>query len=261
MDYSKSQLFTSGINFIFFVSNLLFATAAIVLIAIGCILVTDYIHYINFLQRGGNWSMVGSIGYLLMGIGIFVALVYVVGTVGACNKNKFILYSFAATLGLIIVIEASIAITLFVYSGTLRTSMGGIMRDNIREYKNTSDHSLKKEWDEIQTDFSCCGVNNYTDWEDTFHNGNHTVQLAPFSCCNSTTTCSRPDHVTKDNVYPHGCFTKFERTLENELGLVGQTTMTILSLQLVSMFMAWYFAKHNTLNYKKWEEQQPIQPY
>ena len=254
----------SGFNFIFFISNLLFAIAALILVAFGAVLVTDYTHYLNFLQRGGTWSLVGSIGYLMIAIGVFVTLVYLIGTFGACKKSKNLLYFFAVVLTLIIVMETALAITLFVYSGALPRVMGGIMRDNIRDYKNASDHSsLKNEWDEIQTNFKCCGVKNYTDWGDTFTNGNQTVsfrslfgQLAPFSCCNSTTKCYRPDEVTKDSVYPHGCLTKFERTVETKLGLVGQTTMTIVTIQLLSIGMAVYFGKNNALNRKKAEMQQ-----
>ena len=246
----KSQYAASGINFIFFVSNLIFAIVAIVLIAVGCVLVVDYNHYLDFLQRGGDWSLIGSIGYLIIGIGVFVTLVYVLGTVGACKKNKCMLYSFAAILGLIIVIEMAIAITLFVYSGTLPTVLGSIMRNNIKEYKSTSDDTIKFEWDEIQTNFECCGVKNYTDWEDIFPNG---TQLAPFACCKSTTSCYRADQVTKDKIYSHGCFTKFERALETKLGVVGQTTITIVSFQLISIIMAVYFGRNNELNYKNSE--------
>ena len=118
-------------------------------------------------------------------------------------------------------------------------------------------------------------MNNYTDWNDAFKNKTSInvtnkrankpppKELFPKTCCDTSkkgqySSCYRKDKFEKygeASVYPEGCCSKFEGFVEDQVTLIGGFTIGIAVLQLFSLIAAFYFAKHNQLNYKMREKE------
>ena len=284
----KKELCASISKFILFVSHLIFAMAAIVLVAIGCLIVIE--PYYRFLQfsdverwnqkwnhaipedrdfESKKFRVLDTVVIFMIGFGcnglVFVSLVYIMGNMG-CNQSKCVSYSFAGMLAFIIAIEASMVITLNVYSGECKAVVGHIMRENIETYKpynathrqySKHNQTITQAWDDIQEKFQCCGVDNYTDWEgidfnntepmvyfyggkyDDAKNGSEYLLKEPLPCCDRTIICNQGVPISMD----HGCVTKFENWLEYNMNLIAQIITTIVALQVISISMVWYFGK------------------
>ena len=183
---------SSGINFLLFVSNVIFVLLGFAIAGIGYYVTSDknILDYTNFLSESGEVQILGYGGYLLMGVGLLITLVYFLGCCGAFFKNPCLLYSFSVILGLIVVAEVGIGVSLFMFGGKASRIVAEEMKNALDKYNTTStgipiNTPLTVGIDKIQTSFQCCGVNNYTDWKETPY-FNTTKQLAPASCCNTT---------------------------------------------------------------------------
>ena len=104
---------------------------------------------------------------------------------------------------------------------------------------NTSvkdDLDITRAWDDVQRQFACCGVNNYTDW--TAVNGTifpHDGNLVPASCCAAVANVSdcraRPSGQNYTEQM-NGCFTVFKTSLEKSKSTIGIVTGTIIAVMV-----------------------------
>ena len=94
--------------------------------------------------------------------------------------------------------------------------------------------------------FSCCGVNNYTDW--TLTNGtifNHDSQAkVPASCCNNfsnVTDCIEHPNLANYTSNMNGCFTVFKSSLENSKSTIQIVTGTIIAVIFATLIILFGF--------------------
>ncbi len=128
-------------------------------------------------------------------------------------------------LGLFI---GSIVVLLACMIGGLVLAAGGdgienirkALEDSVKEYDPNAEAGSRPQeitaaWDQIQTDYECCGVSNYTDWVNLNDNFNEGSIEVPPSCClkandDAITACQRNP---EDNNLV-GCYQKFGDTIE-----------------------------------------------
>ena len=76
---------------------------------------------------------------------------------------------------------------------------------------NRTDHGLHgtvKCWTQIQTQYECCGVDNYVDWQNTLNSSAEQIRKIWDSCdCHGEREC---DTVNGQNKYSSGCYTKLK---------------------------------------------------
>ena len=141
-------------------------------------------------------------------------------------------------LVLLVVAEAGIAISLFMFSGEAKGMMGKFMNQSMVSYNNGG--AVKEGWDHVQKDFECCGFKGHEDWKDIMNN---TKKIAPKSCCKKPGQCIMD--ITSQKVFPEGCGEKFEGWLEAHVTLAGGFIITVAILQLFSIIIACCFARKN----------------
>ena len=110
-----------------------------------------------------------------------------------------------------------------------------------------SDQSVQENFDNVQNNLKCCGVEAFTDYESIFNN-----LSVPVSCCNTTnplaneTTC--PEIVSNAQqanqtglIYSEGCVPQLQSVLQYILSVVAGVSFTVGVLQILGNSMSWCF--------------------
>lgn len=97
--------------------------------------------------------------------------------------------------------------------------------DKVKELmtKTITQEDHTKAWNEVQTEFKCCGINNYTDWHGNPKYSNNTD--LPNSCC-ANPPCNDGNH------FGPGCYKAFVDYLEDHVYYVGAVGIAFAVIQV-----------------------------
>lgn len=168
---------------------------------------------------------------VIIGSGIFLFLLGVIGCFACINENRCLLSTFFILLLLILLGEVTAAVMGIVYHGQLRGAIESEMKKELQSYHN--DSLLHSEVEFIQSSYRCCGINNYTDWQETpwAKQNNDTV---PNSCCRDR-LCNGTNPATDANVFQVGCLSKVESDFSRYLGLIAAFALVVAILQTLGL--------------------------
>ncbi|XP_041265896.1 CD63 antigen [Onychostruthus taczanowskii] len=159
------------VKFLVFFFNFIFWVCGVALIAIGI-----------YVLLGLGRAPVGGAGWtpaavLVLGVVIFFTSFF--GCCGAWRESYCMVTTFAVLLSLIFLVEIAAAITGYVFKHKVHGLVEEGLWEAVRSYDK--DPSLTAALDAFQQEFSCCGVDNYTDWASLEQfRANDSV---PSSCC------------------------------------------------------------------------------
>jgi CD63 antigen len=150
------------------------------------------------------------------------------------------MWSFATLMLLILIAEIGVCVTMLLYKGQVVAVATSAMEKSLDEYNKPEKEGVKKTWDEIQEEFSCCGVQNGpADWKNKLGDANS----APDSCClNESEGCGKGDFGTK-KLHPNGCLKEFESFVESNIFLVGGVGLALIIVQLIAVITGCCLAK------------------
>ena len=234
----------SKIKPLLFFFNLFFFFAGFAVFIIGCWVSFSEFHiYTEFLSNNKEGSFVSSSGYILIGLGLFMTIVYFLGCCGTCSESARMLYTFSVIVFILIVMEISIAVVFFVFKGHVKDVVMSSMEDGIIKYNSEDFQFYKDGWDRIQARFQCCGLNDQTDWKSI---GNLDV---PSSCKTDT------------SIHAQGCYQIFEVKFEEIIEILGALVVAIACLQFCFNLLACYFGKKASEGYNNWYSMLSYQRY
>ncbi|KAK4807265.1 hypothetical protein QYF61_006326 [Mycteria americana] len=199
-------------------------------------------------------------------LGIIIFFISFFGCCGAWKESYCMVTTFAVLLSIIFLVEIAAAITGYVFKDKVGDSWGGgtgartrlgaagppppspsdpprppqvrsVLEDGLWDamHKYGEDEPATAAVDELQRDFACCGVNNYTDWAtiERFR-FNNTV---PRSCCRvNTTSCNvRPSPAT---VYEKGCLQSIEAWMKKNILIVAAVALGIAFFEILGIIFA-----------------------
>uniref|UniRef100_A0A8C4PX53 Tetraspanin n=1 Tax=Eptatretus burgeri TaxID=7764 RepID=A0A8C4PX53_EPTBU len=172
-----------------------------------------------------------SVANVLIAAGTIIMVVGFLGCLGAIKENRCLLLSFFIILLIIFTLELT-GIFIFISGRDLIDKYAHRdLTKGMRLYSTEGNAGLTKAWDIVQTDFRCCGVENYTDWFTAF--GEDKV---PDSCClEYGKGCGAT--LSKTN-FQEGCYMKVMDVLEQYLLVVGIFGLCIASIQVLGMAFA-----------------------
>ena len=120
-------------------------------------------------------------------------------------------------------VKIGAGIAAFALKGDLKSNIETNMQNGLQYYGNQSDFT--NVWDAVQTEFSCCGVTNATNWYPVLGPNN-----VADSCCIGGQVQGCGHNVTKpDAIFQEGCFTKFSDLFTDNLNIVGGNTLKTTS--------------------------------
>lgn len=162
----------------------------------------------------------------LIVIGSILVVVALVGCFGAWTKNMCLLVTFCVftSIGFLLVLIA------LVLAFTGRANTGKVLEDGLKEMIKWNDTSA---FESMQTQFKCCGVNDYNDWTlNPKYNGTRNL---PVSCCDGhPPTCNYGD----PSIYKKGCKDFLVEAVNYFLVIIGAVTAACAVVLLLAIIAA-----------------------
>lgn len=137
-------------------------------------------HIQEVIKEAGEIHQFNVAIYAMAGIGAIVLLISLVGCCAAIFESKFLLGLYIAILTIITIAEIGGVIAVVVAKNNIRQIMSKAVNNVIlKKYKVDTD--ITNAIDVLQYTFSCCGANNYTEYQSIkFRLKGLNV---PYSCC------------------------------------------------------------------------------
>ena len=236
---------SSTFKFFVFLLNFIFFLAGVAIIGIGAYMAIKMKDYFDFFATSDVKGLenVGLSSYVFIIVGVLVTVISFFGCCAACTDNKCMMGTFATLMGLILIAEVGVAVTLLVYKGQAKDVISEVMKKGMDGYGDPDKEGVTRGWDEIQETFTCCGVDKPDDWKNQPFQTS--VTDAPDSCCTVKSEGCGAGKLTSPYTGLHnkGCLTEFEGFVENNLILVGGVGLAIIFVQLIAVITGCCLAK------------------
>ncbi|XP_028270995.1 leukocyte surface antigen CD53 isoform X2 [Parambassis ranga] len=164
-----------------------------------------------------------NIANILLITGIVITCVSFLGFLGALKENRCLLLTFFLLLFLLMLVELAAACLLLVYEREIAELVRKDLDEGLIKAKGNTGNTttLKSDWDLLQIQLDCCGVNNQTDWGKSI----------PLSCCKST-NCNPP------GIREKGCLVKLKTLFEDNFLTTGISVIVLCIIEVLGMCFA-----------------------
>jgi len=231
-----------AVKWLMLIFNLIFWISGIGLIIAGAVAQTVYKPYIGFLD--GSYV---SAPVLLIVVGAIITIIAFFGCCGSAKENYCMLVTFAVLLGIIFCVELAGGIAGYVERGRVSEYLQTNMEKSLTKFNAT------KDWDAMQKELECCGVQHYDDWITKSNKSE-----VPPSCCKQdipVDTCNRNATYLTINcvgggeqskacpIYTSGCFKLVKAKLENSIGIIGGVGIGVAFIQIIGIAFACFLAQ------------------
>ncbi|XP_016307059.1 tetraspanin-10 [Sinocyclocheilus anshuiensis] len=229
-------------------SNLLFTVLGLVTLVVG---LWGLINKESFAQE--KISGIGTDPMLLFTfLGFILALLSLMGCVGALRENMCLLRNFSAVVLVLVVAQVLAVVVLYSLQGQIEDYLHSGMLAAMVRYQDDLD--LRFITDEIQTGLQCCGADTYRDWGINvyFNCSAPGVQACgvPPSCCidpleNGTVWNSQcgvgaqklDEFSAQSVIFLGGCMGSISRWIEQHSGVIVTVVIILLGVQILTMFI------------------------
>nr|XP_046267210.1 tetraspanin-1-like [Scatophagus argus] len=193
----------------------------------------------NLQNASSQLSQLANVSYLLIAVGAVLVVIGFLGCCGAVKESKCMLLTFFSIVLIIFIIEVAGAVVLFVFQGLadqlFRDVQDEVRKSLQREYGNEG--SLTTIFNTTMEKFQCCGIQNYTDFDNSPFNKEN-GGLYPETCCNKTVTLgdcnlSEAEQSTVDN-----CLNKLVQLIEENALIIAAVALGIAALEIAAMVVS-----------------------
>jgi len=171
------------------------------------------------------------------------------GCCGAIRENYCMSMTFAVLLGLIFILELAAGMAGYILRNELEQVIRTHALDGMQHYNETYSVGVTDAWDRMQQDLHCCGITNYTDWQNnTWFEHNNDV---PESCCNDV-LCDVgvrdwPPEKAEKYIYIDPCADKLREWASQKIGIVIGVASGVAIVQVIGIILSCSFGNriHN----------------
>ncbi|XP_042574724.1 tetraspanin-10-like [Cyprinus carpio] len=236
------------LKYLLITSNLLFTVLGLVTLVVG---LWGLINKESFAQE--KISGIGTDPMLLfMFLGLILALLSLMGCVGALRENMCLLRTFSAFVLVLLVVQVLAVVVLYSLQGQIENYLRSGMLAAMVRYQDDLD--LRFIIDEIQTGLQCCGADTYRDWGINvyFNCSAPGVQACgvPPSCCidpleNGTVWNSQcgvgaqqlDEFSAQSVIFLGGCLGSISRWINQHSGVIVMVVIILLGVQILTLFI------------------------
>uniref|UniRef100_A0AAQ4P4Y3 Tetraspanin n=1 Tax=Gasterosteus aculeatus aculeatus TaxID=481459 RepID=A0AAQ4P4Y3_GASAC len=161
--------------------NLIFWAAAGILCYVGAYVFITYDDYDHFFED--VYTLTPAVTIIAVG-----ALLFIIGLIGCCatvRESRCGLATFVVILLLVFMTEVSVVVLGYVYRAKVEKEVNVSIKKVYDEYDGTNSNAQSRAIDYIQRQLQCCGIHNYSDWQNTRWYEQSKNNSTPISCCNT----------------------------------------------------------------------------
>jgi len=241
-DFAKVHGGMKCIKYLLFGFNLLFFLIGLALIILGAALQTKFSGISHII---GDSEL--SLDYVLIGIGAIIFIVAFFGCCGAIKENYCMLNTFAVFILFVFILEIGTAVAGIVLKGAIGGRVAQGLETSMAEYEKKN--SVQSAWNFIQTQFSCCGAKNASEWFGYLHKKN----VVPSSCCKDRPPrvhCGEIENGDWTHINTTPCLSSLENSMkENILNLII-AGVVVAVCQAIGIMLGCYLAKNIRKQYE-----------
>ncbi|NXA95646.1 TSN1 protein, partial [Melanocharis versteri] len=181
-----------------------------------------------------SFLQVVNVAYLLIAIGAILLVISFLGCYGAQKESKCLLMMFFSVVLIIFIAEVAAAVLALVFTGLAETLLTGLVTPLLKENYG-EDNTFTKIWNTTMTEVHCCGLNNYTDFNNSkFYEKKNGY---PEQCCDERNTCNST--VAAERAVK-GCFKQILEEIRTNAGVAGGVAAGIAALEIAAMAVSMY---------------------
>ncbi|OAF67838.1 hypothetical protein A3Q56_04438 [Intoshia linei] len=226
---------------VFFLFNAIFWLFGCVTLGLGV-----WVQYIcNSLDFNDTNYILFTATVCLIAAGSLIVLFGFLGCCGVVINNKCIMIAYFIVIVLVIGIQISSGVMIYVYRDRLETSVSEHLVTSIKSvYDNSEQISIREDlWDSYQEIAQCCGVNDHSEWFNS--NSWSSERWVPDSCCvNYEVGCGKKGNF--ENIYKMGCAQATRQVLKDNIYIVLIIAIVILLSEILSMMSVLALACYKT---------------
>ncbi|XP_051168039.1 tetraspanin-1-like isoform X2 [Leptopilina boulardi] len=237
-----AKYFLCFFNFIFFIAG----GAAL---AVGIWLIADKNSFINLIRQIDDTDVLNNtdahilemISYILIIAGALTFFVSFLGYCGAMFESRCLLCVYGILILIVLILECVVVGLAFELKGDAEKETQNLLKSTIKYYSGQND-AVTLAWDQIMTQFQCCGVENYNDFK---YATNWTQRkTVPEACCKKGGLDSNCIfNPTDDNSnYQTGCFKKLVEAIENNAEIIIGVCAGLVFIEVLVIILALYLA-------------------
>ncbi|XP_050982207.1 tetraspanin 34a [Labeo rohita] len=229
-----------------FVFNGIIFLAGAAILALGIWVAVDRVSLLGILENiedaPPELAQLANIGYVLIGVGGFLALMGFLGCCGAIQENKCMLLSFFVIVLIIFLVEVAAAIVLVVFEPLVENILDKVEQAVAKSIKGKygDDESFTSVWNNTMNELKCCGYKNYTDFTDSPFVSSSS--LYPDTCCTNSSGLCTENAAAAESVV--GCFRALVNLIEDNAILLAGVAFGIAALEIAAMVVSMILYKN-----------------
>ncbi|XP_028351164.1 tetraspanin-3 isoform X3 [Physeter macrocephalus] len=181
--------------------NLIFWGAAGILCYVGAYVFITYDDYDHFFED--VYTLIPAVVIIAVG-----ALLFIIGLIGCCatiRESRCGLATFVIILLLVFVTEVVVVVLGYVYRAKVENEVDRSIQKVYKTYNGTNPDAASRAIDYVQRQLHCCGIHNYSDWENTDWFKETKNQSVPLSCCIETASSCNGSLAHPSDLYAENC--------------------------------------------------------
>nr|XP_047915155.1 tetraspanin-1 isoform X1 [Anser cygnoides] len=196
----------------------------------------------SFLKIFGTLSssvlQVVNVSYFLIVIGAILVIIGFLGCYGAQKESKCLLMMFFSVVLIIFIAEIAAAVVVLVYTSLAETFLTAVVTPILKENYGAND-DFTRIWNATMSEVGCCGLNNYTDFENSPWYTQHKTYPPP--CCDNKYPCNES---LAAGSHVQGCFDQILEDIKMNADVVGGVAAGIAALEIAAMAVSMYLYCH-----------------
>ncbi|CAH0718811.1 unnamed protein product, partial [Brenthis ino] len=229
-----AKIFTT-VKYTLVTVNLLFLVTGIIILSVGSSVQAAYNGYQEFLSQ-----TFFTLPAFCIATGIIIFLISFAGFYGAYMENYYMIMAFVGSMILMFIFQLSACIAGYVLRGNTVALVQKQLISSMDLYGVDKSFEVTKLWDEVQTDFTCCGVINSSDWLTPLNTNE--LGGVPMSCCSHVYGSIATFVCNTTLAYSTGCSEAFGNWVQDHAGTIGISGICLVLMQALAVAGALWLA-------------------